>query len=76
MAAEAAGGRSVNFPPAVRSATVSETTMGTRAVVNANWLRDRGDLTSTPVVHDFDGETIETKSSRHAMNWMPAIINR
>jgi len=56
-------------------AAVSETTTGTRAVVNVNCLSDRGDFTSTPVVHDFGGETIETRSSRHAANWMPAIIN-
>jgi hypothetical protein len=55
---------------------VSETTVGTRAVVNVNCLNDRGQFTSAPVVHDFEGETSETRSSRHGANWMPAIIHR
>jgi len=57
-------------------AAVSETTVGTRAVVNVNCLNDRGRFTSAPVVHDFEGETSETRSSRHVANWMPAIIRR
>jgi hypothetical protein len=55
-------------------AAVSETTMGSRAVVNVNCLNDRGLFTSAPAFHDFDGETIETRSSRRAANWMPATI--
>lgn len=57
-------------------AAVSETTMGTRAVVNVNCLSDRGRFTSPPALHNFDGETGETRSARHAANWMPAIIRR
>ena len=57
-------------------AAVSETTMGARAVVNVNCLSDRGHFTSTPAFHDFEGETIETRSSRRAANWMPTIIRR
>ena len=57
-------------------AAVSEMTLGTRAVVNVNCLNDRGHFTSVSVVHDFEGETIETRSSRRAANWMPAIIHR
>jgi hypothetical protein len=57
-------------------AAVSETTAGARAVVNVNCLSDRGRFTLVPVVHDFEGETRETRSSRHAANWMPAIIRR
>jgi hypothetical protein len=56
-------------------AAVSETTVGTRAVVNANCLDDRERFT-VPFVHDFEGETSETRSSRHATNWMPAVIHR
>jgi len=48
----------------------------TRAVVNVNCLSDRGHFTSTPAFHDFEGETIETRSSRRATNWMPATIRR
>jgi hypothetical protein len=57
-------------------AAVTETTEGARAVVNVNCLSDRGRFTSVPVVHDFEGETGETRSARHAANWMPAIIRR
>ena len=57
-------------------AAISETTMGARAVVNVNCLSDRGHFTSTPAFNDFEGETIETRSSRRAENWMPAIIRR
>jgi hypothetical protein len=57
-------------------AAVTQTAEGTRAVVNANCLSDREHFTSVPVVHNFDGETSETRSARHAANWMPAIIRR
>jgi hypothetical protein len=57
-------------------AAVSEMSSGTRAVVNVNCLNDRGRFTSVPVVHDFEGETIETRSSRRGANWMPALIRR
>jgi hypothetical protein len=57
-------------------AAVSEMTAGTRAVVNANCLNDRDRFTSMPKVHDFEGETIETRSSRRMANWMPALIRR
>jgi hypothetical protein len=45
-------------------------------VVNVNCLNDRGRFTSVPVVHDFEGETIEARSSRRGANWMPALIRR
>ena len=57
-------------------AAVSETAADARAVVNVNCLSDRERFTSVPAVHDFEGETIETRSSRRAANWMPAIIRR
>jgi len=57
-------------------AAVAETTAGVRAVVNVNCLIDRGRFTSIPAVRDFERETTETRSSRHAANWMPAIIRR
>ena len=57
-------------------AAVTETAEGARAVVNANCLSDRERFTSVPVVHNFEGETGETGSARHAANWMPAIIRR
>ena len=57
-------------------AAVSELTAGTQAVVNVNCLSDRERFTSAPVVHDFEDETIETRLSRRAANWMPAIVHR
>jgi hypothetical protein len=57
-------------------AAVTETAQGTRAVVNANCLADRERFTSDPIVHNFDGETSETRSARHAAHWMPATIRR
>jgi hypothetical protein len=57
-------------------AAVTQTAEGTRAVVNANGLSDRERFTSAPVVHNVEGETSETRSARHAANWMPAIIRR
>jgi hypothetical protein len=57
-------------------AAVAEMAGGTSAVVNVNCLGDRGRFTSLPVLHDFEGETIESRSSRRAANWMPAIIRR
>ena len=57
-------------------AEVAETMAGPRAVVNVNCLKDRVRFTSVPEVHDFEGETSGTRSSRHAANWMPAMIRR
>jgi hypothetical protein len=57
-------------------AAVTDTAEGTRAVVNANCLSDRERFTSVPEVHDFEGETGETRAARHAANWMPANIRR
>jgi len=57
-------------------AAVSEMAEGARAVVNVNCLSDRERFTSVPAVHDFEGETIETRASRRAANWMSAIIRR
>jgi hypothetical protein len=47
-----------------------------RAVVNVNCLSDRARFTGAPTIHDFDGETVESRSSRRNANWMPAIILR
>jgi hypothetical protein len=57
-------------------AAVAEMPAGTRAVVNVNCLNDRARFTSDPVLYDFEGETLETRSSRRAANWMPAFIYR
>jgi hypothetical protein len=57
-------------------AAVAEMPAGTRAVVNVNCLNDRERFTSDPVLHDFEGETLETRSSRRAVNWMPVFVYR
>ena len=57
-------------------AAVAATSAGALAVVNVNCLRDRESFTSVPILHNFEGETLETRSSRRAANWMPAIIHR
>jgi hypothetical protein len=55
-------------------AAIAKTLAGTQAVVNVNCLDDRERFTADPVLHDFEGETLETRSSRRAANWMPAVI--
>src|ERR1700739_1451172 len=57
-------------------AAVSETDLGARAVFSVNCLDDRGDFPAPPAMHDFGGETTDTRLSRRAANWMPATIER
>jgi hypothetical protein len=56
-------------------AAVTEMTEGVRAVVNVNCLNDRGRFISAPTMHEFQGETIDSRLSRRAANWMPAILS-
>jgi hypothetical protein len=56
-------------------AAVAEMTEGVRAVVNVNCLNDRARFTSAPTMHEFQGENIESRLSRRAANWMPAILS-
>ena len=39
-------------------------------------LNDRVRFTSVPAVYNFESEMSETRSSRHGVNWMSAIIRR
>ena len=57
-------------------AAICETASGTRAVVNVTCLADRASFTQIPAVSNYDGETAETRLSRRAVNWMPAIVRR
>jgi hypothetical protein len=57
-------------------AAVSEMAEGVRAVVNVNCLDDRARFTRPPTLHEFQGETLETRLSRRAGNWMPAVLCR
>ena len=56
-------------------AAVAEMTEGARAVVNVNCLDDRERFTSAPTMHEFQGETIDSRLSRRAANWMPAVLH-
>jgi hypothetical protein len=47
-----------------------------RAVVNVNCLEERARFTQDPTLHEFQGETVETRLARRAGNWMPAVIRR
>jgi hypothetical protein len=39
-------------------------------------IEDRFEFEHIRSVHDFDGETVESRSSRRNANWMPATILR
>jgi hypothetical protein len=43
-------------------------------VVNVNCLNDRARFTAAPTMHEFEGETIESRLSCRAANWMPARL--
>jgi hypothetical protein len=53
---------------------VAEIAGGIRAVVNVNCLDDRARFTSVPTLHEFQGETTDSRLSRRAANWMPAVL--
>jgi hypothetical protein len=55
-------------------AAVTQMAEGTRAVVNVNCLHDRSRFALVPTMHEFQGETIETRLSRRSANWMPAVL--
>ena len=57
-------------------AAICETSAGVRAVVNVNCLDDRAEFTQVPSAHDYEGETTDSRLSRRAANWMPAIVHR
>ena len=46
------------------------------AVVNVNCLDDRTRFTAPATMHEFQGETLEARTSRRAANWMPAVVRR
>jgi hypothetical protein len=55
-------------------AAVAEMPEGVRAVVNVNCLSERARFIAVPAMHEFQGETTESRLSRRAANWMPAIL--
>jgi hypothetical protein len=46
------------------------------AVVNVLCLEDRARFTASPTLHEFQDEALETRTSRRAANWMPAVLRR
>jgi hypothetical protein len=58
----------------VFAAAIAEMAEGIRAVVNVNCLDDRARFTSVPTMHEFEGETTDSRLSRRAANWMPAVF--
>jgi hypothetical protein len=57
-------------------AALSQMAEGVRAVVNINCLEDRERFTQDAKLHEFGGESVETRLARRATNWMPAVIHR
>jgi hypothetical protein len=55
---------------------VSETAVGTRAVINTTCLDDRAVFTGQPVPVDHDGEKTEDRLARRATVWTPTILHR
>jgi hypothetical protein len=57
-------------------AAISDWSTTPRAVVNVNCLDDRALFTVTAAMHEFQGETLEARTSRRTANWMPAVLQR
>lgn len=57
-------------------AAISDLETEPSAVVNVNCLDDRARFTAEAKMHEFQGETLEARSSRRAANWMPAVVRR
>jgi hypothetical protein len=54
---------------------VCETSSGLRAVLNTLCLQDRGAFVREAVRPDYDGEAVEARLARRAVNWMPAVVD-
>lgn len=57
-------------------AAISDLETAPCAVVNVNCLNDRASFTASATMHEFQGETLEARTSRRAANWMPAVVRR
>ena len=57
-------------------AAISDLESAPCAVVNVNCLDDRASFTASATMHEFQGETLEARTSRRAANWMPAVVRR
>jgi hypothetical protein len=54
---------------------VSDTSAGTRAVVNTLCLEDRAAFSQEAAHPDYEGEATDVRLARRAANWMPAAIH-
>jgi hypothetical protein len=54
---------------------VCETAAGLRAVINTNALDDRAAFTQAASTPDYEGETVEARLQRRALNWTPAMLH-
>jgi hypothetical protein len=54
---------------------VCETPTGRRAVINTRCLDDRATFVQQAVHPNYDGETVEARLARRALNWTPAILH-
>ena len=57
-------------------AAISDLETAPRAVVNVNCLDDRARFTGSATIHEFQNETLESRTSRRTANWMPAMVRR
>jgi hypothetical protein len=57
-------------------AAISDLSAKPYAVVNVNCLDDRALFTAEAAMHEFQGETLEARTSRRTSNWMPAVVHR
>ena len=57
-------------------AAISDLESAPCAVVNVNCLDDRASFTASAIMHEFQGETLEARTSRRAANWMPVVVRR
>ena len=57
-------------------AAISDLETAPRAVVNVNCLDDRARFTVLATMHEFQNETLESRTSRRSANWMPAVVRR
>lgn len=54
---------------------VCETPAGGRAVINTRCLEDRAAFVQDAGHPDYDGETVEARLARRALNWTPAVLS-
>jgi hypothetical protein len=54
---------------------VCETPVGRRAVINTRCLDDRATFVQEAMHPDYDGEAVEERLNRRAVNWTPTVMH-